>query len=205
MKCEICHQQEAQTVWFRKHEDGKLEELYVCHACAERERVFGQERGIQVATMEEPEEVAHGPLTPEALGLPREMLGKGMQEAFEQLSEKLQEMGITAQVPLSSDEVCKQCGMPLDEIRMASRMGCAKCLEQFRATIEALIEEAQGYGSYGGPAPHLSARQAAIERLRQERQRHIEHEDYRAAKQCDEAIKALEAEPEEDAGEERSE
>ncbi|MDO4527274.1 MAG: hypothetical protein Q4C03_00605 [bacterium] len=205
MKCEICHQQEAQTVWFRKREDGTLEELYVCHACAERERVFGQERGIQVATMEEPEEAPQGPLTPEALGLPREMLGKGMQEAFEQLSEKLQEMGITAQVPLVSDEACKQCGMPLDEIRLASRIGCAKCLEQFRATIEAMIEEAQGCGSYGGPPPNLSARQEALERLRRERQQHIANEDYRAAKQCDEAIKALEAQPEEEAGEETAE
>lgn len=194
MKCEICHLQEAQTVWFRKGDDGKLEELYVCHACAEHERVFGQERGIQVATMEEPDEVTRGPLTPEALGLPREMLGRGMQEAFEQLSEKLQEMGISP-ASFGTGETCKHCGMLLDEIRMGMRMGCAKCLEQFRSTIEAMVEESQGSCQYVGRASSHSKKQIALARLRKERQAHIEREDYLSAKQCDDAIKALEAMP----------
>lgn len=189
MKCEICHKHDAQTVWFRTAENGRQEELYVCHACAERERVFGQERGIQVATMEEPD---MPPLSPEALGVPREMMGRGMQEAFEQLSEKLQEMGLTPAV-LGSGETCKHCGMPLDEIRMASRIGCPKCLEQFRETIESMIEEAQGSIIYTGTPPNTSEKQQALQRLRQERQTHIDNEDYYAAKLCDEAIKALEA------------
>lgn len=43
MKCEICHKNEAQTVLHRK-KDGADEELYVCRACAEKERVQRQKK-----------------------------------------------------------------------------------------------------------------------------------------------------------------
>ena len=55
MKCEICNQQKAETVFFRVAEDGSEEELYVCHACAARERAFEQAHGIQVAAMDAPQ------------------------------------------------------------------------------------------------------------------------------------------------------
>ena len=34
MKCEICHNADAQTVLRRKKKDGTEEELYVCKSCA---------------------------------------------------------------------------------------------------------------------------------------------------------------------------
>lgn len=54
MKCEICHQHEAETVLFRHSDSGKTEELYVCGACATRERAFERQHGIQVAAMDAP-------------------------------------------------------------------------------------------------------------------------------------------------------
>ncbi len=51
MKCELCHANNAETVLYRRNAEGKREELYVCHACAERERAFEEERGIQITAM----------------------------------------------------------------------------------------------------------------------------------------------------------
>jgi protein arginine kinase activator len=199
MKCEICHENDAQQVWFRPLENGGREELYVCHACAERERVFGQERGIQVATMDEPVEGMDASGMPAIPGLPKEM-GRGFQEALEQFAEKLQEMGLPTPT-MGSGEVCEQCKMPLDEIRVSGRVGCRHCLEQFRATIEAMIEEAQGSCVYEGAGDVLSAREQEIKRLRQARDTFVAAEDYQQAKACDEALKALlaqETRPEDD-------
>ena len=100
MKCELCHQRNAETVIFRKQGNAPREELYVCHACAERERAFGVERGIQVAAVDSGE----GSAAPEAsvephklsidldaLGVPpRELFGK-LGEMFGRLSERLEE------------------------------------------------------------------------------------------------------------------
>ncbi len=43
MKCELCHQKEAETALVLK-KDGAEEELYVCHECAKKERVRRQKK-----------------------------------------------------------------------------------------------------------------------------------------------------------------
>jgi protein-arginine kinase/protein-arginine kinase activator protein McsA len=196
MKCEICHEHEAEQVLFRSLENGKREELYVCHKCAEHERVFGQERGIQVAAMDEPTaplggEGAEAGTMAFPPGMPK-AVQRGFQEAFEQMAEKLQEMGITSEV-LGSDEVCEQCKLPLNEIRLSGRVGCAHCVEQFRETVEALVEEAQGTRSFLGEEVILSPQARERRLLLAERQARIDAEDYAGAKACDVALSAFDA------------
>ncbi len=43
MKCELCHQNDAQTA-IQVVEDGEEQELYVCHECAKKERVRRQKK-----------------------------------------------------------------------------------------------------------------------------------------------------------------
>ena len=44
MKCEICHQNDAETALVREKDGGEEEELYVCNECAKRERLKRQKR-----------------------------------------------------------------------------------------------------------------------------------------------------------------
>ena len=43
MKCELCHQRDAETA-LQVERDGAEEELYVCHACAKQERLRRQKK-----------------------------------------------------------------------------------------------------------------------------------------------------------------
>ena len=44
MKCELCHQQDAETAIILPSEDGEERELYVCRACAKGERMRRQKK-----------------------------------------------------------------------------------------------------------------------------------------------------------------
>ncbi len=83
MKCELCHERDAEVVLFRRgKEDGKgEEELYVCKKCAEQERAFGTERGIQVTAMEQEEDAP----PPYSIGCPA---GVRPQHAFQALARR---------------------------------------------------------------------------------------------------------------------
>ena len=43
MKCELCHQKDAETA-IQVEKEGAAEELYVCHACAKKERLRRQKK-----------------------------------------------------------------------------------------------------------------------------------------------------------------
>ena len=43
MKCELCHQKDAETA-IQLEKDGEEQELYVCRECANRERVRRQKK-----------------------------------------------------------------------------------------------------------------------------------------------------------------
>lgn len=198
MKCELCQQQKAETVLYRSKEDGAQEELYVCHGCAERERVFGQERGIQVATMETPEPEG------EQMGLPEGLLPKGiertMKAAFEEITERLQEMGLSPEGLLPSSERCPACGMPLDEVRLAGRIGCASCVKAFEETIKAMLDESQGCSVYGGEIPERQGLVVRLEELRAAYERALAEENYQEAKELSQTIEALKRRLEETEG-----
>ena len=44
MKCELCHQKDAETAIQLSRDGGEAEELYVCRECANRERVRRQKK-----------------------------------------------------------------------------------------------------------------------------------------------------------------
>lgn len=188
MKCELCQNHKAETVLYRQKDDGSQEELYVCHTCAERERVFGQERGIQIAAMDTAE-VEHGAMPP----IPEGILPKGMEQtmkaAFEELTEKLQEMGLTPEAILPNTECCPNCKTPLEEIRLFGHIGCPQCVKVFEASIKALLEEAQGVSVYKGEVPEAFAVIAEYQKLREAYNKAIATDDFNQAKTLSETIK----------------
>ncbi len=183
MKCELCHQRNAETVLLRPGKAGREEELYVCKACAEREAVFGETHGIQVAAMG-----MDGPSQGDVKDVPGEMgpaqkefLGK-MEEVLGVLSEKLGDFLEGG----PEGERCPKCGMPLDEVRTHGGIGCAHCMKVFRKALLRLVDEVQGCVEYHGePSIHFAAqakRKALVAALKEA----LEREDYVKAK----AIKA---------------
>ncbi len=204
MKCELCHQKNAETVLHRPGKNGRDEELYVCRACAETEAVFGETHGIQVAAMGDmmPPMGNRLPLMPpdgealpdgeempfpEEMQLPpKELLGK-LGEVFGQLSEKLNQLDNGP-----SPERCPKCGMRLEDIRTEAMLGCPTCLKVFRKTVVRILEDLQGSATYcGAPALQFEA-QARQKELKAALKAAIDCEDYAAAKAIKAKLAALE-------------
>lgn len=184
MKCELCHQNDAETVLYRPGKNGRREELYVCHPCAERERAFGQERGIQVAAVETGEEGPNPGKPPaglETLGLPKEVFGQ-LGEMFGKLSERLGEIDETR---------CPGCGTTAEDLRTTGLMGCPTCFKTFRKLLLPLLDDSQQCTAYRGdpfPGREHERELAALERRQREA---VAREDYAEAKRLAEEIRRL--------------
>ena len=206
MKCEICHQNEAETVLYRPSKDGgRPEELYVCKACAKRERVFDQERGIQVAAVDS-DRIADMPETGlppgpnpglppgfDQLKMPKEVMGQ-LGEVFNELSKRMRNADASNgddSEEEDSEARCPRCGMPADELRHHALAGCPDCYKAHRKLITSLLEQIQQTSEFhGNPFPGTERAQA-IEALKAQQREAIEEEDYRQAKQLGEQLSAL--------------
>ncbi len=200
MKCELCHERDAETVYHRPtKEGGRPEELYVCHACAEREETF-DEHGIQVAAMDAdslppfgvgtstPPDVSIGEehLTPEeeerlfkeledaGFPPPKELFGK-LGEMFGELSEKLGE-------EIAPDRRCPSCGQSLKAVREEGTLGCPECIAAFHHVIDHLLEEIQETKEYKGKPSERFVHVHALKQLKAALEDAIAREDYVEAK-----------------------
>ena len=189
MKCELCHEREAETAIFREGKGKRREELYVCRACAEREQAFGHERGIQVAAMEMGDAPGPNPGLPpggmEMLGgAPREILGKALGM-------------ISAALEAEDGETrCPDCGMTLEEVREQERMGCPRCYTYFHEAILPMLSEIQRCTVYGGAAQVKGGRQAEISALEAALKAAVAREDYGEAKRLQAQLRKLREEQE---------
>lgn len=188
MKCELCHANDAETVLYRSGKNGRREELYVCQACAGRERAFGRERGVQVAAVEPGGEGGPNPGKPpkglETLGLPKEVVGQ-LGEMFGQLSERLGAMGADGETR------CPGCGTAAETLRSSGMMGCPLCYKTFRNQVLPLLDDAQqGIVYRGDPFPGREHERelAMLERRQREA---VAREDYAEAKRLAEEIRRL--------------
>ncbi len=185
MKCELCHKNDAETVLWRQGEKGRREELYVCQACAGRERAFDRERGVQVAAMEADGGPNPGkpPAGLEELGLPKEVFGQ-LGEMFGKLSEKLGGLG-------DGETRCPGCGASADDLRAQGMMGCARCYKVFRKPLLRQLDESQqGTEYHGDPFPGRE-RERELKRLEALQREAVAREDYAEAKRLAEEIRRL--------------
>lgn len=192
MKCELCHQNDAETVLYRKGKGDRQEELYVCKTCFERERAFGQDRGVNVATMEAdvppPGNPGKFPASLDALGLPpKEVLGQ-LSEMFGRLSEKAEKER------LPESDTCPKCGTTIDDLRAGHPIGCPTCYQVFRGVLSALFEDLQGCTEYRGQPYPGRERERKIKELRAALKAAVQQEDYAAASKLRAEIKRLEEE-----------
>lgn len=205
MKCELCHKNDAETVLLRLTEAGKQEELYVCTACATRERAFEQQHGIQVAAMDAT------PFPGDATDLEAMSLqgDAPMDEDFPMppplpaaLTDHLMPhlgdfFGKDPERPRSSpDELitpktCPKCGMAADELNFALHLGCAQCYEVFREELKNLFADMQKCTEYKGPAPAWMANKFREKELMRQLKQAIAENRFDDAKRLTQEIKAL--------------
>ena len=144
MKCEICHEKDAEVA-IHTTVDGADRELYVCHACAEK---AGKAKG----------------------GAPSEADGakppKGLPEAAKLLTGLIQQMidaGIeTASIienPTArrSGPPCPSCGMTAEDYHRSSRLGCAHCYDHFAGPLAPVIRDMQPGATHVGKVPEAPA------------------------------------------------
>lgn len=181
MKCELCHERQAETVLYRKGENGKREELYVCHACAARERAFGESRGIQVTAIDAGEQDGESP----------------MGELFGRIGKLLE--GLPGQ-EAERETRCPGCGTTMDDIRTGGLIGCPVCYKTFGKALRALFDECQLCHAYAGDALPGEAHTATEQDLERQLDEALKREDYREAKRLRAELKRLRGE-EDDHGE----
>lgn len=183
MKCELCHQADAETVFYRTTESGAREELYVCHACAKREQVFNQERGIQVTTMDTdgltPDLSTQSPQSLEdlkAMGIqPKELFGK-LGEMFDEMSKNF-----PMEDDIPDDLRCPTCGTTFHDLRGGGLMGCADCYTTFEKALAPLLDDIHLCTDHTGD--DTSSRKREIAELNRLLLDAIQREDYQAAKE----------------------
>lgn len=184
MKCELCHQADAETVFFRTTESGSREELYVCHACARREQAFNQERGIQVTAMDTdgvmPNMPGHEPQSLDelkAMGIPpKELFGK-LGEMFGEMSKTFSE---DEEEEFADDLRCPTCGTTFHTLREGGLIGCSDCYTTFEKVLAPLLDDLHLCSDHSGD--ETSARKREIFELNRQLADAIRREDYAAAK-----------------------
>jgi protein arginine kinase activator len=136
MKCELCHNAEAETAIVGKVA-GEEQELYVCRACAQaasRKEVVAAEEHRQRA----------GDQTPEADALSAlPLMGMILDAAFE----------IVGREAALSEPTCPVCGITRSEYRKASRLGCPACYEAFAKELDQAILEMHRSLQHVGKTP----------------------------------------------------
>ena len=166
MKCELCHQAEAETrVW--KIIDGEQRELYVCKECAQKREANGP---VDKATMDFFSEtadflrnafnharlhisldrelsklindVASGKKRPEMDHAPSGEGGEKNEDG-PNLFLSRDNMGVVRKLPEPHEVRCPTCGITHGEFRSGMRLGCPVCYQTFAEELGPEIREMQ--------------------------------------------------------------
>lgn len=134
MKCELCHNADAQRA-IRKLVNNEEQELYVCNACANAQQ---PKKEKPAAPQEPPPEVMDviKETLPEIMGM---ILGAAVE--------------FTGRIPAIKDPVCPLCGISRSEYKKAARLGCAQCYETFVKDLDGMVGEMHRIPRHTGKAP----------------------------------------------------
>ena len=147
MKCEICHNADAQTVLHRKKKDGTEEELYVCKSCA----TAASKKRKSAAAEKDPDTVVlnSGDEKPPPFveDLLKATLGfvKGIAEAHDKAEGKLK-------------DVCPTCGKKRESFHEDNLLGCPDCWKAFAPDIRERLASTQYGVKHAGRAPESAPR-----------------------------------------------
>lgn len=151
MKCELCHQAEAQQA-IRKAVNSEEQELYVCKACADAQQPKKEKAVLPPDPPPEVLDVIKETL-PELMGM---ILGAAVE--------------FTGRIPSFKEAVCPLCGLTRSEYKKAARLGCAQCYETFIQDLDGVVGDMHRFPVHNGKKPKhpRPSKQASllIERLR---------------------------------------
>ncbi len=151
MKCEICHNADAEVAIHRTI-DGEDRELYVCKNCAKEPGAGAPEDGAAAAGEKEP---AAKPKGKSKDGIHLEL----PKEFFSDLLKHMLETGIEAARTLENPtspppgKPCHVCGMTSVDFRRTQRLGCPACYENLADAVRPAIHDMQSGTSHVGKVP----------------------------------------------------
>ena len=165
MKCEICHQAEAETV-IRETADGEARERFVCQGCAGRARGAAGEPDTPSLVVEI--------LLGAALSLPAAD-ARGRKRGGEQ--------------------PCPACGMTRQEYRKRSRLGCSGCYDHFVRELQPVLRDMHRGDRHTGKVPRQACLTVARQRLEASLAEAVARQQFEQAALLRDQLRALEAAP----------
>lgn len=158
MKCELCHQGDAETVIWQKTGETQRE-LYVCSACAAKEKE--KEKSKERASIPGLANVVFGVGSlPEwckdaIMGMLRKCLKGTEPEPEAALPDEFSIEGHAEKTAGENvrEPSCPACGITRHEFRNAARLGCPACYRAFSEDLDPEILEMHGFTEHRGKKP----------------------------------------------------
>ncbi len=141
MKCEICHKAEATTV-LTCTKDGVERELYVCQACADKNRETKTSRAQKPSSPPQVKRVIGPNETPPPFVEEFVKATLGFMKEFAENEE-------------NEKRVCPVCKSKWDAIKETGRLGCPACWKTFARHLRAEFFSAQYGPAHLGKAPAI--------------------------------------------------
>jgi len=164
MQCQLCGKRPA-VVHFTEIVNNKKSEYHVCEKCAE-------ERGY------------HTPLV------------KTKFSVGALLAEKVDQAGVGEEAKVGRVQ-CPRCHMVYSSLQETGRLGCSECYTTFRAQLRPLLRRIHGSTKHVGKTPVRDSARVAIRRevqkLHEDMQAAIEHEEFETAARLRDQIRSIEA------------
>ena len=163
MQCQFCGKRPA-VVHFTQIENQKKSEYHVCEKCAE-------ERGFHTS------------------------LNKSKFSVGDLLAGMVDQTGGSDESKLGRVR-CPRCHMVYSTFKESGRLGCSECYETFRAQLKPLLRRIHGSTRHSGKSPIKDSARVAlrreIQRLHEDMQKAIEHEEFETAARLRDQIRSIE-------------
>lgn len=96
------------------------------------------------------------------------------------------------------NEVCPECGLTYDQFVQQGKMGCSSCYITFKNQIDGLLKRIHGASNHAGKVPKRIGGKFRLQRdllkMRQQLAEHVSKEEFEAAAEVRDQIKAFEDE-----------
>jgi len=164
MQCQICGKRPA-VVHFTEIVNNKKSEYHVCEKCAE-------EKGY------------HVPLV------------KTKFSVGDLLAGMVEQPGSAEEARVGRVQ-CPKCGLVYSNFKETGRLGCSECYPTFRSQLRPLLRRVHGSTKHVGKTPVRDSARVAIRRevqkLHEDMQAAIEHEEFETAARLRDQIRSIEA------------
>jgi protein arginine kinase activator len=163
MQCQLCGKRPA-VVHFTQIENNKKSEYHVCEKCAE-------ERGFHTS------------------------LAKSKFSVGDLLAGMVDQTAGGEEAKVGRVQ-CPRCHMVYSAFKESGRLGCSECYSTFRAQLRPLLRRIHGSTKHVGKTPVRDSARVAlrreIQKLHEDMQKAIEHEEFETAARLRDRIRSIE-------------